>query len=32
MSMEIVYNTAPHDFDVEIRNREIRNMLHNGVC
>jgi hypothetical protein len=30
--MEIVYNTAPDDLDVESRNREIRNMLHNGVC
>lgn len=32
MSMEIVYNTAPDDLDVESRNREIRNMLHTGVC
>jgi hypothetical protein len=32
MSMEIVYNTAPDDLDVESRNREIRNMLYNGVC
>ena len=32
MSMEIVYNTAPDDLDVDGRNREIRNMLHHGVC
>jgi hypothetical protein len=32
MSMEIVYNTAPDDLDVDSRNREIRSMLHHGVC
>jgi hypothetical protein len=32
MSMEIVYNTAPEDLDVDSRNREIRSMLHHGVC
>jgi WYL_2, Sm-like SH3 beta-barrel fold len=32
MSMEIVYNTAPDDLDVDGRNREIRTMLHHGVC
>ena len=31
-SMEIVYNTAPDDLDVDSRNREIRSMLHHGVC
>ena len=30
--MEIVYNTAPDDLDVDSRNREIRLMLHHGVC
>lgn len=32
MSMEIVYNTAPEELDVDSRNREIRSMLHHGVC
>jgi len=32
MSMEIVYNTAPDELDVDSRNREIRSMLHHGVC
>jgi hypothetical protein len=32
MSMEIVYNTAPDELDVDGRNREIRTMLHHGVC
>jgi hypothetical protein len=32
MSMEIVYNEAPDDLDVDSRNREIRSMLHHGVC
>ena len=32
MSMEIVYNTAPEELDVDSRNREIRTMLHHGVC
>lgn len=32
MSMEIVYNTSPDDLDVDSRNREIRSMLHHGVC
>ena len=31
-SMEIVYNQAPDDLDVDSRNREIRSMLHHGVC
>ena len=31
-SMEIVYNEAPEDLDVDSRNREIRTMLHHGVC
>jgi hypothetical protein len=31
-SMEIVYNQTPDDLDVDGRNREIRNMLHHGVC
>ena len=31
-SMEIVYNTAPDDLDVDSRNKEIRSMLHHGVC
>lgn len=31
-SMEIVYNQAPDDLDVDGRNREIRSMLHHGVC
>jgi hypothetical protein len=30
--MEIVYNEAPEDLDVDSRNREIRTMLHHGVC
>ena len=30
--MDIVYNTAPDDLDVDSRNREIRLMLHHGVC
>jgi hypothetical protein len=30
--MEIVYNEAPEDLDVDGRNREIRTMLHHGVC
>ena len=30
--MEIVYNTAPDDLDVDSRNREIRLILHHGVC
>lgn len=32
MSMEIVYNTVPEELDVDSRNREIRTMLHHGVC
>lgn len=33
MSMEIVYNHAPAtDLDLDDRNREIRTMLHHGVC
>lgn len=32
MSMEIVYNTAPDELDVESRNREIRHLLAHGVC
>jgi hypothetical protein len=32
MSMEIVYNQAPDDLDIDGRNREIRSMLHHGVC
>jgi len=32
MSMEIVYNQPPEDLDIESRNREIRNLLHSGVC
>jgi hypothetical protein len=32
MSMEIVYNQPPEDLDIEGRNREIRNLLHSGVC
>ena len=32
MSMEIVYNHAPDDLDVESRNREIRHLLAHGVC
>ena len=32
MSMEIVYNTEPDELDVDSRNREIRSMLHHGVC
>ena len=31
-SMEIVYNQAPDDLDVDGRNREIRSMLYHGVC
>jgi hypothetical protein len=28
--MEIVYDTVTEDLD--LRNREIRNLLHNGIC
>lgn len=30
--MEIVYNQPPEELDINSRNREIRDMLANGVC
>jgi WYL_2, Sm-like SH3 beta-barrel fold len=32
MSMEIIYESGPDDLDIDSRNREIRNLLKDGVC